>query len=289
MRRLAELVMKGPKQATALAVLFAGIPMLLWLSAAIISLVILRRGVSHGVKILAWALLPAIAWAAMGQFATLTGLLAITALACVLRQTVSWPKTLLALLPAGAIIAFVLVQLAPQQIAMLSELVMTFVNNYLSISGQETGDIGSWKPLVESAVIGITAWFNLVSCIAGLVLARSWQAALFNPGGFREEFHTIRLPATTALPLLLLIVGGVSLSPLMMVIIPVASLPLLISGFSLMHGLAGIRQLGRSWLVVFYMLLFVVTQLVYPIIILTACLDSLFDFRGRLTAKLHQG
>ena len=289
MRGLAELAMRGPKQATALAILFACIPVLFWFSAAIISLVILRRGIGEGVKVLAWALLPAIAWVAMGQFATLIGLIATTALACVLRQTVSWHKTLLALLPVGAMVALILTQLAPQQVAMLTELVLKFISNYLTASGQSTVDIGSWKPLVEYGVIGITVWFNLMGCIVGLVLARSWQAQLFNPGGFREEFHNIRLPAATALLLMVLALGGSSLTPIMLVVAPIATLPLLVSGLALMHGLAGIRQLGRLWLVVFYMLLFFVTQLVYPVIILTACLDSQFDFRSRLTAKLHQG
>ena len=188
MRGLAELAMRGPKQATALAVLFAGIPMLFWFSAAIISLVILRRGIGEGVKVLIWALLPAIAWAAMGQFATLTGLIATTALACVLRQTVSWHKTLLALLPVGALVALMLAQLAPQQVAMLTELVLKFFSDYLEAGGQSTVDIGSWKPLVEYGVIGMTAWFNLVGCIVGLVLARSWQAQLFNPVGFVKSF-----------------------------------------------------------------------------------------------------
>ena len=289
MRRLAELVMRGPRQATALAVLFACAPMLFWFSAAIISLVILRQGMNQGVKVLAWALLPAIAWAAMGQFATLTGLIATTALAWVLRQTVSWHKTLLALLPVGALIASMLAQLAPQQVAMLTDLVLKFISDYLEAGGQKTVDIGSWKPLVEYGVIGMITWFNLAGCIIGLVLSRSWQAQLFNPGGFREEFHNIRLPAQTALLLIMVALGGASLAPIMLVVAPIATLPLLISGLSLMHGLVGIRQLGRPWLTVFYMLLLIVTQLVYPVIILTACLDSLFDFRGRLTAKLHQG
>ncbi|OED43539.1 hypothetical protein ACH42_09890 [Endozoicomonas sp. (ex Bugula neritina AB1)] len=291
MRKLAELAIRGPKQATALAVLFACAPMLFWISAAIISLVILRRGMSQGVKVLAWALLPAIAWAAMGQFATITGLIATTALACVLRQTVSWHKTFLALLPVGALVALMMAQLAPQQITMLilTDIVLKIISDYLTAGGQSTVDIGNWKPLVEYGVIGMTTWFNLVGCIVGLILARSWQAQLFNPGGFREEFHGVRLPATTALLLMVLALGGLSLAPIMLVIAPVVTLPLLLSGLALMHGLVGIRQLGRLWLVVFYMLLFFVTQLMYPVIIITACLDSLFDFRGRLTAKLHQG
>ena len=289
MRVLAEWAMRGPKQAIGLATLFACVPMLFWVSGAIVSLVVLRRGVDQGVKVLAWALLPAIAWAAMGQFATITGLVATTAMACVLRQTVSWQKTLLALLPVGALVAFITAQLAPQQISMLSEMVLKFISEFTQHGDQRSVDIGSLKPLVEYGVIGMLSWFNLVSCIIGLVLARSWQAQLFNPGGFREEFHQIKLPALIALTLLMFTLGGSTLAPFMLVVAPVATLPLLVSGLALFHGLVEMRQLSKVWLVAFYALLVFITQLMYPVIVLTACLDSVFDFRARLADRLHQG
>ena len=289
MRVLAEWAMHGPKQAIGLATLFACVPMLFWVSGAIVSLVVLRRGIDQGVKVLVWALLPAIAWAAMGQFATIAGLIATTALACILRQTVSWQKTLLALLPVGALVAFITAQLAPQQISMLSELVLKFISDLTQHGDQRSVDIGSLKPLVEYGVIGMLTWFNLVSCIIGLVLARSWQAQLFNPGGFREEFHQIKLPALIALALLMFTLGGSTLAPFMLVVAPVATLPLLVSGLALFHGLVEMRQLSKVWLVAFYALLVFITQLMYPVIVLTACLDSVFDFRARLADRLHQG
>ncbi|WP_422449893.1 MULTISPECIES: hypothetical protein [unclassified Endozoicomonas] len=290
MRGLAELVMRGPKQAMILATVFACIPMLFWVSAAIISLVVLRRGTSEGLKILTWAVLPGIAWAAMGQFSTIIGLTTIVALALVLRQTVSWQKTLLALLPAGAFIALVMAQLAPQQIALISELVMTLVRDYVQQAGQSTDDlVAGIGPLVEYGVIGVITWFNLVICILGLVLARSWQAQLFNPGGFREEFHQIRLPFPVAMGLLAFTLVGATVVPYMLVLVPAATLPLLVAGLAMIHGLVRMRQLGSFWLVGFYILLIFVTQLAYPVIVLTACLDSLFDFRARANNRLHQG
>ena len=290
MRGLAELAMRGPKQAMILATVFACIPMLFWVGAAIISLVVLRRGTSEGLKILAWAVLPGIAWAAMGQFSTIIGLITTVALALVLRQTVSWQKTLLALLPAGALIALILAQLAPQQISLISDLVMTFIRDYVKQAGESTDDlVAGIRPLVEYGVIGVVTWFNLVSCILGLVLARSWQAQLYNPGGFREEFHQIRLPLTVAMGLLAFTLVGATFVPFLLVLVPAATLPLLVAGLAMIHGLVGMRQLGSFWLVGFYILLIFVTQLAYPVIVLTACLDSLFDFRARANNRLHQG
>jgi len=290
MRALAELAMRGPRQAIALATVFACIPMLFWVSAAIIALVVLRRGSSEGLKIFAWAALPGIAWAGMGQFSTIIGLTTTVALALVLRQTVSWQKTLLALLPAGAIIALTLAQLAPQQIALVGELVTTFVRDYLSQAGQNPDNlVEAIKPLVQYGVIGVVTWFNLISCILGLVLARAWQAQLYNPGGFRDEFHRIRLPVVIAMGLLTFTVLGATFVPFLLVLVPAATLPLLVAGLSMVHALARIRKLSSFWLTGLYILLILVTQLAYPVIVLTACLDSVFDFRTRASNRLHQG
>ncbi len=290
MRALAELAMRGPRQAIALATVFACIPMLFWVSAAIIALVVLRRGSSEGLKIFAWAALPGIVWAGMGQLSTIIGLTTTVALALILRQTVSWQKTLLALLPAGAIIALTLAQLAPQQIALVSELVITFVRDYLSQAGQNPDDLlATIKPLVQYGVIGVVTWFNLISCILGLVLARSWQAQLYNPGGFRDEFHRIRLPVVIASGLLAFTVLSAAFAPFLLVLVPAATLPLLVAGLSMAHALVQMRKMGNFWLTGLYILLILVTQLAYPIIVLTACLDSVFDFRTRASNRLHRG
>ncbi|WP_067515459.1 hypothetical protein [Endozoicomonas ascidiicola] len=289
MRGLAELAMRGPKQATVLATIFACIPMLFWVSAAIISLVTLRRGTAEGLKVLGWAILPGIAWASMGQFSTITGLVMTVALAVTLRNTVSWQKTLLALVPLGGLAALVMAQLAPQQIAQISELVLKFIHDYFQQSGQSTDDIVGLRTLVEYCVIGMVAWFNLVSCIFGLILGRAWQAQLYNPGGFREEFHRIRLSAPMAMGLLAFTLVGVAAVPSLLVVVPVATLPLLVAGLAMIHGLVGMKQMGSFWLVGFYILLIFATQLAYPVIVLTACLDSLLDFRTRVNNRLHQG
>ena len=288
MRGLADFAMRGPKQALFLAVLFASIPMLFWLGSAVVALVLLRRGIDQGLKVLMWALLPAIGWVAAGQFNALTGLLGTTLIACVLRQTVSWQKTLLTLVPLGGIIALSMFQLAPQQIALLSDAVMGLLARVLQGQGAESMvDMGArLKPLVKYGVVGIVSWFSLVSCVLSLVLARAWQSALYNPGGFGEEFRRLILPPLTSIALLALTLGGAALSPVLTVLIPIASLPLFIAGLALVHGLVKLKQLGSFWLTGMYMLLITVTQLAYPVIVLTACFDSVFDFRRRVENRL---
>lgn len=290
MRGLAKLAMRGPKQAVMLSVLFASIPMLFWLSGAIVSLVILRRGFDQGLKVLMWALLPGIAWAAMGQYSVVLGLLVTVSLASVLRLTVSWPKVLLALLPAGGALVLVQALLMPDQLAQLTTMVTELLTAFLAQAGKTPADLGEALNLrIHYGVIGVLAWFNLVSSILGLILARSWQSWLYNPGGFREEFHWIHLPALYSLALLTLTLAGAMLSPAMVVLVPIASLPLFIAGVSLAHGLVGLKNLGFPWLVAFYLMVMLFTQLAYPVVVLIACLDSLYDVRTRIANKAHSG
>src|SRR5690606_7909407 len=62
MRGLAEYIMRGRREAT-LAVAIAGwIPLLLWFSAAALALVMLRRGLSDSLPVLASGLLRAVVW-----------------------------------------------------------------------------------------------------------------------------------------------------------------------------------------------------------------------------------
>jgi len=63
---------------------------------------------------------------------------------------------------------------------------------------------------------------------------------------------------------------------------PVATVPLLFAGLALVHGVVGIKRLGIGPLVVLYVALLFVWQVLYPLIMILAFIDSLFDFRSRL-------
>ena len=280
MRKLAALAMHSQKHSLFLAVLFACIPIIFWLSTAILSLVILRRGIDHGLKILLWTLLPGIAWTAFGQFGIVIGLMGTTLLACILRQTVSWEKTLLALVPLGAFIAFAIYQLAPELITMIADFVIAFLNkkNQL-VSIKDTSE--NFIPMLQYGIAGALAWVHILFCILSLILARSWQATLYNPGGFGDEFRQVRLSTEAGIILLTIILIGSRLSPIMTALVPIASLPLFIAGLALLHGLVRLRKLSSFWLIGTYVLLITITQLAYPLIFLTACLDSLLNFRNR--------
>jgi hypothetical protein len=92
-----------------------------------------------------------------------------------------------------------------------------------------------------ASIFGFMLALTLVGCT---VLARWWQSALFNPGGFREEFHAIRFGSV---PGLALVGAGASLylqGPAMQIWAQLVMLPLLVAGIGLVHALVARRRVG---------------------------------------------
>ena len=117
-----------------------------------------------------------------------------------------------------------------------------------------------------------------------LMLARWMQAVLYNPGGFQQEIHALRIEQKVALILIVFM-----LLSSFGVIVPEAwalyfVLPLIFSGIALTHGVVAKRKLSRMWLVTFYILLMLPT--VVQLIVLLALIDSWYDFRSRLPGSV---
>ena len=62
------------------------------------------------------------------------------------------------------------------------------------LSQLDAAQLEQANQLVTSLLSALFASGFVLGLISALLLARWWQSALFNPGGFREEFHALRLP-----------------------------------------------------------------------------------------------
>src|SRR5690554_6369069 len=94
MKAFAQWAMQSRLRATATAFVCMATPLLFWLGAALVGLVILRQGWRGGRNVLAWAVLPAIAWVSIGAPTPLMAILGANALAVTLQQTVRLDYTL---------------------------------------------------------------------------------------------------------------------------------------------------------------------------------------------------
>jgi hypothetical protein len=285
MRALAEFIMRGRMQATLTVVGSAALPLLFWLSAAAGGLVLLRRGMNDVFPIVIWALLPAVVWWFLGDPSILLILLGTLTLAQVLRATDSWTWVLLTSVVLGVLFALVLWATSAELIAALADAVRQVLQQFATESKVPAEQIVGVQETLNATVTGLLASSLQVVSVLCLVLARFWQAALYNPGGFAQEFRAVRLPASVALPLL----AGVLVTPQLgvpaAVLAPICMVPLFFAGLALGHGLIEMKRLSSFWKIGLYIAVLMLGNL----ICLLAVVDSLFDFRGRLARKKGAG
>ena len=287
MRAMAEFIMRGRVQATLVVVGCAALPLLFWLSAAAGCLVLLRRGLSDAMGVLAWALLPALVWWYFGEPRTLMVLLGSWGLAAVLRASESWVRVLLVSVVAGLLYAVVLGAVFREPIeAMAGELQKllphVFGEAYQQMSVEERARLGA---LITPVLNGLIAALLQIVSVVCLILGRYWQALLYKPGGFGREFRSLKLPRASMLVLLVCMLVGPNFGPQLAMLTPLCSVPLMFAGLALIHGLVAAKRLTRFWLVGLYVTLLLFMQLIYPLLVVFAIVDSLIDFRGRLASK----
>jgi len=274
MKALAEFAMAGRRQAILAAMLLGILPLVNSLSAPIVALVCLRHGPKEALMVGVWAMLPALAWAVAGDVLPLLLLIGTTVLAEVLRSSRSWEMALLAAIGVGV----------------GGQMVLTLQPGFLELMQQQLEQMMS-RPEFEGQVAllppeqlqqMLAMFFGLLVMSLSLVflmLARSWQARLYNPGGFRQEFHSLRLGWKTSAMLLVLFMLGTLVAPLQAFVMYLV-IPLIFAGIALVHGIVGLRKWPVAVLVIFYASLLspVMTQL----LVLAAVIDSWYDFRSRM-------
>lgn len=282
MRILAEFIMRGRMQAIIVMVLAMALPMMFWLGAAAASLVLLRRGLNDAFSVIVWALLPAVVWAFYDDPRPILALLGALAIAHILRITGSWAKALLASLLLGVFFAWMLGAAFAQPLAALAEELNTMAPKMLAGLYEQLSaeDKLQLQGLIIPVLTGLMASVLQLLCILSVVLARYWQAALYNPGGFGQEFRALRLPAVIMFPLVFGMLFAPSLGIQAAFLTPVCSVPLLFTGLAVVHGLVAKYRSGKFWLIGVYLGFVLFTQLIYPLLVVLAIVDSVFDFRG---------
>ena len=275
MRGLAEYVMTGRRQAIIAVMLLGLIPLVNLLNPVVVGLIALRKGLPEVVVIFAWAILPLGAWAVAGDVVPLIMLIGITGLAVLLRETESWEFTLLAAIAVGVCVE-VYFRLQPAVIDAL----MQQLDLYLQASNPQGLQIEEVRDVMLSVIGAVYMFLSIVL----LMLARWMQAVLYNPGGFKQEFHSLRVEQKVALALIVIM-----LLSSFGIVVPEAwvlyfVLPLLFSGIALTHAVVAKKKLSSMWLVTFYILLML--PVVVQLLVLLALVDSWYDFRSRLSNRV---
>lgn len=281
MRALAQFVMRGPVQAAGVAVVAASLPLMSWLSAAVVSLVLLRVGLTQGLSAGLWAVLPALGWLWLGDGpSTLVVIIEALMMASVLRLTVSWEKALLAGVVLGLISGLVIPALMPDLMAQLVDAGTRFYQDLEPGVAKQLGD--QLQPTVRSMLEASMGASYLAIAIASLALARLWQAQLYNPGGFRKEFHGFRLSGPVSVGVLVAMFALPAMGMNSILVVMVLGVPLFLAGLALVHGLVARKRLGVQWLVLFYVALVLLGPSLLLLLLVLAVIDSWLDIRSRV-------
>lgn len=244
----------------------------IWCSAAIVSLVLLRQGVAPALTTLGTVLLMVLFMGLLSRGGMLQ-LIAIIVqfwlpavfVAYVLRQTVSLDLAVCAGAAVGILLVMFMHLVIGDPVAFWEQVLTRHIDAGLQANGKAAIDPDAIQQAETlRASIGVmarlatpaTAVMMMLTGVTSVFLARSWQARLFNPGGFQEEFHALRFGKAVALGVLA--VTGLSLlsgwSFLSHVVIVLLS-AMMFQGLAVLHALVRIRGMSNGWLVGIYALM----------------------------------
>jgi len=201
-------------------------------------------------------------------------------IASVLRATLSWERALLSGSFLAIITGLLLPVLYPE---LIDSLVQAGVQFYQQMNAEMASSFGdNLERVIRQTMNASMAGTYLVTGVGMTMLARSWQAGLYNPGGFRSEFHALRLTPVFALICVAIMVGGsvIGLNPMLMGW--VGAFPLFLAALALIHGFVGRKGLSGQWLVVFYLALVFLGPSLMILLLVLAFVDSWLDIRGRI-------
>jgi hypothetical protein len=298
MKALAAYIMRGQVHAIAItagfAILSLVFPLLGLLSAAAVGLVSLRLGPMTGLLVMVAASVMVTAVAMLTAtpliIPTIVSLLVLLVLvwitAIVLRTTRALALSISLVTAIGGlfVVAFHL---------MVGDPAVWWQANFDEFFAQATESMMMDQQMVfkqnletwSAIMTGFVTMAFLLNVIFSLFIARSWQAALYNPGGFRGEFHGLQFGKRVAV--VSLVVATLALIPDSVIAYISNDLLMLImmlyvlQGIAIVHAIVATKGLHWAWLVGLYLLVFLMPQFVA----ITGYIDTWFDFRKRVAKQ----
>jgi len=245
MRALAEYIMRGRAQAVLIAILFVPV-----VPQATIALITLHRGLLSGLTMVFWAVVPWLTvlwsqrdWLPLASLSLLVQVLVYVG-AMLLRLTMSWVYVAFAISLVTAISSVLFLQVFGADLVF-------YVQELQKARLEQRGVAYDESLMVADPyhvfVRWMVPWFMYYS-LAALVVGRWWQAQLFNPGGLRQEFYTMRLPAWLA-AVLIVVTTGLMLTDYWYWS-RISGLPLVLVSVAMAHQFAGTQRMGNAWVVV---------------------------------------
>lgn len=292
LQRFGLYLIRKRSNAIPVVLLFSFLPFLqiptLSIAAIVVGFITLHRGAKEGFIVACWALLPSIAisfYAGLEVF-LLEGLgkiIIVYLLATLLGYTNRWSITLQAGVLCGVVIVSVSHLAVPDlNVWWLQRLV--FLASQLQSMGNLNFSPDELRSLAEQLsyfATGVVVAAILSFDIVLMLVARAWQALLFNPGGLRQEWYRLRMSYLYAGITLVILLGYWLRINWLMDILPIVLMPFLLAGLSLLHAVLPQKASVRMpILILTYLGLLFFSLYVGVMLMLAAFIDSWFDFRN---------
>ncbi|MDX1812517.1 MAG: DUF2232 domain-containing protein, partial [Gammaproteobacteria bacterium] len=120
------------------------------------------------------------------------------------------------------------------------------------------------------------------STVLSLFLGRWWQAMLYNPGGFQQEFHQFRIDKIfAAIAAVILVWASVSgtVGSLAMDVAVLICAYASIAGVALIHHWVQTTNANKAWLIALYILLAFIAPQIIVILAILGFVDAWLNVR----------
>lgn len=285
MLAFARFALHSPTRTMFLAGVASFFPIAGFFGQALVALVWLRMGPSFGLRIALAASIGSIFnWYYFASPEGVFTLLGLVLLAEVLRAKASWvPVLLVGTALAGFLsLSYTWLPLATQE----QLLTLIFQHQGWEEAYQLTAtETERLKLALAQLLNGVITSLQFASVLLCLMLARYWQAGLYNPGGFGQEFINLRLPLAAGLLIILALGLVLGMQLKLLALTPVVLVAHIFAGLALIHAWFKLKKYNSFWLGLVYLML-VTFQPYFSFLLITLALaDSWFNFRAKLAPK----
>jgi len=294
---MASFIMAGRKQAAFFILLTALLSLIIppvgLFSGAAIALITLRISWQQGLiySLLGSAVLATVTYllkqdASLGFLAGLIGWLPIVFFAAVLAQTRSWQSTLQAILVVSAIGVLLFHAYQVDTVLFWQTSLEPFKPALTEAYQLESNQIDELIQSMSKWMTGVFAAAVAVSAALALLLARHWQAMLYNPGGFGEEFRQLRVGKVSAIAMIVCIVLAILSNNIIATELLIIAVGIfMLQGIALAHSIVNQRGMKPFWLVALYVLLFILLAQMIVLLAAFGIIDNFVDFRRKIASR----
>ena len=139
--------------------------------------------------------------------------------------------------------------------------------------------------LLAHFMTGVVAAGSVFGLLFGLFLGRWWQALLYNPGGFKEEFLSLKTQPRLALGSIAIVVFALATKGTLSEVAWNITIPLFVMhtfiGSAILHKLFASMKLGRYMVPMFYITVFLIPHAMLPVA-LVGLMDPWLDLLKKI-------